>query len=82
MFRKFCRATSVSLQETAASIFLTDDRVYTLSVALLSQMRANFDLTIAAAAGVYVLGVAVTVFLLDRLVGLDRITGRGAYSQN
>ena len=75
-------ATSVSLQETAASIFLTDDRVYTLSVALLSQMRANFDLTIAAAAGVYVLGVGITVLLLDRLIGLDRITGRGAYSQH
>ncbi len=43
-------AFAVSLDDVAVSTFLTDPTTYTLPVALVSAMRANFDLTIAAAA--------------------------------
>jgi putative spermidine/putrescine transport system permease protein len=50
-----------------------------LPVTLISNMRASFDLTIAAAA---VLLMAVTVcliILLDRAVGFDRVIGQGLF---
>ncbi|MER8492616.1 ABC transporter permease [Mesorhizobium australicum] len=72
-------AFATSMDEVAASVFLTTPKIYTLPIALVSMMRSNFDLTIAAAA---VLLLALTVSLiviLDRLVGIDRVVGRGAY---
>jgi putative spermidine/putrescine transport system permease protein len=74
-------ATSFSFGEVSASVFLTDNTTQTLPVALLSQMITSFDLTIAAASGLLVLGTVVIVLLLDRFVGLERITGGGAYSR-
>jgi putative spermidine/putrescine transport system permease protein len=74
-------AASASLGENAASVFLSDQHVTTLPVALLSEMRSNFDLTIAAVSGVIVGLTFVLVVLLDRTVGLERITGRGIYNR-
>ena len=42
-------AFALSLDDVAVSLFLADPKTYTLPVALISMMRANFDLTIAAA---------------------------------
>ena len=42
-------AFAVSMDDVAVSIMLTDAQTYTLPIALISSMRANFDLTIAAA---------------------------------
>lgn len=70
---------ATSMDEVAASVFLTTSKVYTLPIALISMMRSSFDLTIAAAA-VMLLGLTVFLMvLLDRLVGMDRVVGRGAY---
>jgi putative spermidine/putrescine transport system permease protein len=68
-----------SLDDVAVSLFLSDPTNYTLPVALLSLMHANFDLTIAAAA-VLLVGFSVAVmFVVDRVVGLDRIFGSGPH---
>ena len=72
-------AFAVSMDDVAVSIFLTDSTTYTLPVALISVMRANFDLTIAAVAVMLVVFTVVLIVCLDRLVGLDRIIGQGIY---
>jgi len=74
-------AASVSMGENAASVFLAGNRLRTLPLALMSDMRNNFNLTIAATSGVLVLVTVAAVVLLDRLVGLERITGRGTYGK-
>jgi len=72
-------AFAFSLDDVAASLFLSDPHNYTLPVALVSMMHANFDLTIAAVA-VLLMGVtAVLMLALDRLAGLDRIVGASVY---
>ena len=72
-------AFAFSMDDVAVSLFLTDPKNYTLPVALISSMRANFDLTIAAAA-VFLVGLTlVLMIVLDRLVGLDKIIGQGIY---
>jgi putative spermidine/putrescine transport system permease protein len=72
-------AFAVSLDDVAVSTFLTDPETYTLPVALVSAMRASFDLTIAAAA-VMLMGVtALLIFVLDRVVGFNRLIGQGMF---
>ncbi len=72
-------AFAVSLDDVAVSTFLTDPETYTLPVALVSAMRANFDLTIAAAA-VMLMGVtALLIAVLDRVVGFNRLIGQGMF---
>ena len=72
-------AFAFSMDDVAVSLFLTDPKNYTLPVALISSMRANFDLTIAAAALFLVAFTVVLILVLDRLVGLDRMIGQGIY---
>jgi putative spermidine/putrescine transport system permease protein len=68
-----------SLDDVAVSIFLSDPDRYTLPVALVSMLHANFDLTIAAVA-VLIMGASIALMLLlDWAVGLDRIVGLGYY---
>jgi putative spermidine/putrescine transport system permease protein len=68
-----------SLDDVAVSIFLSDPHRYTLPVALVSMLHANFDLTIAAAA-VLIIGASIALmFMLDWLAGLDRVIGSGYY---
>ena len=70
-------AFAVSMDDVAVSIMLTDARTYTLPIALISSMRANFDLTIAAAALMLMLLTLGLILLLDRAVGLNRTIGQG-----
>jgi putative spermidine/putrescine transport system permease protein len=72
-------AFAFSLDDVAVSMFLFDPNNYTLPVALVSMMRANFDLTIAAAAVLLIGFTLLLIFVLDRLVGLDRVIGQGIY---
>jgi putative spermidine/putrescine transport system permease protein len=68
---------AVSLDDVAVSMFLTDPETYTLPVALISNMRASFDLTIAAAS-LLIVGANIALMLaLDRCVGINRILGQG-----
>jgi putative spermidine/putrescine transport system permease protein len=68
-----------SLDDVAVSIFLSGPDRYTLPVALVSMLHANFDLTIAAVA-VLIMGASVALmFLLDWVAGLDRVIGAGYY---
>jgi putative spermidine/putrescine transport system permease protein len=74
-------AFAVSLDDLAVSSFLTDPTTYTLPVALVSSMRATFDLTIAAAS-VLLIGVTVVLmFILDKAVGFDRLIGRAMFGR-
>ena len=68
-----------SLDDVAVSIFLSDPHRYTLPVALVSMLHANFDLTIAAAAVLIIGASIVLMLLLDWLAGLDRVIGSGYY---
>lgn len=72
-------AFAFSFDEVSMSIFLGDSKSYTLPIALLSNMRANFDLTTAAAAVLLVTFTTALVIVLDRAVGLDRVFGAGIY---
>lgn len=72
-------AFAVSMDDVAVSIMLTDAHTYTLPIALISSMRANFDLTIAAAS-LMLMGLTVLLILiLEKFVGLNRAIGEGAF---
>jgi len=73
-------AFAFSLDDVAATIFLSGPQSYTLPVALVSMMYSNFNLTIAAVAVIYVGFTALLMIVLDRLVGLDRIVGGSLFS--
>ena len=69
-----------SLDDVAVSIFLSDPDRYTLPVALVAMLHANFDLTIAAVA-VLIMGTSIVLMLvLDWVAGLDRVIGAGHYT--
>jgi len=70
-----------SFDDVGVSLFLTDAFTFTLPVAILAQMRANLDLTIAALSVVFIVATALLIVLLDRLAGLDAIVGRGVYGR-
>jgi putative spermidine/putrescine transport system permease protein len=74
-------AFAFSFDDVSMSMFLSDTHTYTLPIALISGMRANFDLTTAAAAVLLVAFTAGLVLLLDRAVGIDRVFGVGIYSR-
>ena len=69
----------LSFDEVAVSIFLTDAYTQTLPIALVAEMRANLNLTVAAISTVFAAMAVVIVFFLDRAVGLDNVIGRGMY---
>lgn len=73
----FVFAIAVSLDEVSASSFLTVPGTSTLLVNLMSDMKASFDLTIAAAAAMMVLLSLAIVMVLDWLAGLERLLGLG-----
>jgi putative spermidine/putrescine transport system permease protein len=72
-------AFAVSLDDVSVSIMLTDAHTYTLPIALISSMRADFNLTIAAASVMLMLLTLLLIFVLDRFVGLNRAIGQGVY---
>jgi putative spermidine/putrescine transport system permease protein len=72
-------AFALSFDEVAVSIFLTDAFTQTLPVALVAEMRANLNLTVAAVSTIFATISALIVLFLDRTVGLDNIIGKGMY---
>ena len=72
-------AFAFSMDDVAVSLFLTSPDTYTLPVAMTSMMRTNFDLTIAAAAVVLMLFTVGLIFVLDWIVGIDRLIGTGVF---
>src|SRR6185436_3224941 len=72
-------AFAVSMDDVAVSIMLTDAKTYTLPVALISSMRANFDLSIAAASVMLMALTALLIVILEKSVGLNRVIGQGVF---
>jgi len=72
-------AFAFSMDDVATSLFLSDFNTYTFPVALISLMRSKFDLTIAAAAVVLMALTVVLLFVLDRVLGLERVIGQDLY---
>ena len=72
-------ALAVSIDDVAVSMFLTDPTTVTLPIALISSMRAQFDLTIAAASLLLMSFTVCLIVILDRVVGLNKVIGQGVY---
>lgn len=72
-------AFAISFDEVAVSLFLCDPFTQTLPIALVAQMKSNLNLTIAAVSTLYVGLVVAALLLLDRVIGIDRVVGRGLY---
>ena len=72
-------AFAFSMDDVAASIFLTDPTSVTLPVAMVSMMRTTFDLSIAAGSVMLVVLTVLLILVLDRMVGLGRVVGQGMY---
>jgi putative spermidine/putrescine transport system permease protein len=72
-------AFAFSLDDVAVSLFLYDTNSVTLPIALVSHMRANFDLSVAAAATFLAFITVLLIVVLDRTVGLNRVIGQGVY---
>lgn len=69
----------LSFDEVAVSIFLTDAFNQTLPIALVAEMRANLNLTVAAVSTVFATIAVLIVLFLDRAIGLDNVIGKGMY---
>jgi putative spermidine/putrescine transport system permease protein len=69
----------LSFDEVAVSLFLSDAFTQTLPIALVAEMRANLNLTVAAVSTVFAAVTILIVVFLDRTVGLDRVIGQGLY---
>ena len=74
-------AFALSFDEVAVSIFLTDAFTQTLPVALVAEMRANLNLTVAAISTIFATIALLIVLFLDRAVGLDNVVGKGMYRE-
>ena len=72
-------AFAISMDDVAVSLFLSDPSATPLPVALISNMRAAFDLTIAAAAVLFIGVTILLIFGLERAVGFDRVIGQGLF---
>jgi putative spermidine/putrescine transport system permease protein len=72
-------AFALSFEEVSVSLFLYDPPSYTLPVAILGIVRAQFNLTLASASVVVMVITAVLIVVLDRLFRLDRVVGAGIY---
>lgn len=70
-------AFAFSMDDVAVSMFLTSPDTYTLPVAMVSMMRTQFDLTIAAGAVVMMLITVGIIVILDWIYGLDRLIKQG-----
>jgi putative spermidine/putrescine transport system permease protein len=69
----------LSFDEVAVSLFLADAFTQTLPIALVAEMRANLNLTVAAVSTVFAGATLLVVVFLDRSIGLDRVVGQGMY---
>ena len=67
------------MDDVSVSLFLSGPEATPLPVTLISNMRASFDLTIAAAAVLLMAATILLILLLDRIVGFDRVIGQGLF---
>ena len=74
-------AFAYSMDDVSVALFLTDAKFYTLPVAMTSMMRSQFDLRIAVAAVCLMFLTVGLIWLLDRIVGLDKVIGQGVYKR-
>lgn len=72
-------AFAYSMDDVSVSLFLTGPNFYTLPVAMTNMMRSQFDLRIAAAAVCLIVLTIALIWVLDRIVGLDKVIGQGVY---
>lgn len=70
---------AVSFDDVAASLFLFDLDSVTMPVAMITYMRSQFDMSVAAAAIFLASITLVLILILDRVVGLDKVMGQGIY---
>lgn len=77
IFASLTMTFALSLEDVTVSIFLVDARNYTFSVALFNSMRNSFNPEIAAASVILVTISAIAVVMLQRFIGLQRITDFG-----
>lgn len=70
-------AFTVSFDDVSVGIFLADPESTTLPLALVSMMRSNFDLTIAAASTAMIAVSCIALVLVEWLIGVDRLFGTG-----
>jgi putative spermidine/putrescine transport system permease protein len=69
----------LSFDEVAVSLFLSDAFTQTLPIALVAEMRANLNLTVAAVSTIFAAITVAIVLFLDWTAGLDRVVGQGIY---
>ncbi|WP_375784885.1 ABC transporter permease [Bradyrhizobium sp. Pha-3] len=72
-------AFAYSMDDVSVSLFLTGPNFYTLPVAMTNMMRSQFDLRIAAAAVCLIALTIALIWVLVRIVGLDKVIGQGIY---
>ena len=72
-------AFAISMDDVSVSLFLSGPDATPLPVTLISNMRASFDLTIAAAAVLLMAATVLLIVLLERVVGFDRVIGQGLF---
>lgn len=68
-------AFTVSLDDVSVGIFLADPQSTTLPIALVSMMRSNFDLSIAAASAVMILIAFAALLLIEWVIGVEHVFG-------
>lgn len=72
-------AFAISIDDVAVGIFLADPDSYTLPLTLVTMMRANFDLTIAAASAFLVALAVLLILVVELFIGVDRVIGHGMF---
>jgi ABC-type spermidine/putrescine transport system permease subunit II len=65
----------LSFDEVAVSLFLSDAFTQTLPIALVAEMRANLNLTVAAVSTVFLGATLLLLLVLDRTLGIERLAG-------
>jgi len=75
----FVLGFALSFEEVSLSLFLYDPASFTLPVAIVSTMRAQFNLVLAAASVLIIAVTVLLVLLVEHLVGLDRAIGGGVH---
>ncbi|MDW7978561.1 MAG: ABC transporter permease [Candidatus Caldarchaeum sp.] len=66
---------AVSINDYAVSVFLSDVRNYMFSAALFAYLKAVFDPAIAVASTLLMSMTLLMVFIMDKVVGLERSVG-------
>jgi putative spermidine/putrescine transport system permease protein len=69
---------AASLDDVSVSIFLVDTFTSTLPVNLFSNMKAQFDLSLAAASGILMAFTLIIMLIIEKVTGLDEFVGLGA----